>query len=62
MDLLQVTCPRCGQTSDERFYGPCTTCRNDLRANLSLSCFQLATIPFHIMNASCAMAQHIEPT
>jgi hypothetical protein len=32
MDLLQVTCPRCGRTGDERFYGPCFTCRNDLRA------------------------------
>jgi NMD protein affecting ribosome stability and mRNA decay len=31
MDLLQVTCPRCGQTSEERFYGPCTSCRTDLR-------------------------------
>ncbi len=32
MELLDVTCPRCGQARQERFYGPCTTCRTDLRA------------------------------
>jgi hypothetical protein len=31
MELLHVTCPRCGTASDERFYGPCATCRTDLR-------------------------------
>ena len=29
-----VVCPRCGQTSDERFYGPCATCRHELRATV----------------------------
>ena len=29
-----VVCPRCGATADERFYGPCTTCRADLRATV----------------------------
>lgn len=32
MDLLSVTCPRCGTEVNERFYGPCTTCREQLRA------------------------------
>ena len=32
MDLLTVTCPRCGVGVDDRFYGPCYTCRIDLRA------------------------------
>ena len=35
MDLLSltVTCPRCGgSVEDERFYGPCTSCRAELRA------------------------------
>lgn len=32
MDLLTVTCPRCGAETDERFYGPCSGCRSDLRA------------------------------
>jgi hypothetical protein len=31
-DPMSVTCPRCGATGDERFYGPCTSCRDELRA------------------------------
>ena len=31
MDLLTVTCPRCGAEADERFYGPCTSCHTELR-------------------------------
>jgi hypothetical protein len=27
-----VTCPRCGRDVDERYYGPCTACRDELRA------------------------------
>ena len=30
--VLDITCPRCGNTVQERFYGPCTHCRADLRA------------------------------
>ena len=30
-DLLAITCPRCGAATDERFYGPCTSCRTELR-------------------------------
>ena len=26
------SCPRCGATVDERFYGPCERCRLELRA------------------------------
>jgi NMD protein affecting ribosome stability and mRNA decay len=26
-----MNCPRCGQPANERFYGPCTTCREALR-------------------------------
>ena len=29
---MDILCPRCGRAADERFYGPCTTCRDDLRA------------------------------
>ncbi len=29
-----MTCPRCGLEADERFYGPCTACRQELRATL----------------------------
>ena len=31
MDTITVTCPRCGSQTDERFYGPCTSCRTELR-------------------------------
>ena len=39
MDLLDgigsmFTCPRCKQEVSERFYGPCTPCRDQLRASL----------------------------
>jgi hypothetical protein len=29
-----ITCPRCGSTADVRYYGPCDTCRDQLRAQL----------------------------
>jgi len=32
MDPLSFTCPRCGTTVEERFYGPCESCRAELRA------------------------------
>lgn len=32
MDLMTITCPRCGNALDERFYGPCAGCRTELRA------------------------------
>ncbi len=32
IDTDTFTCPRCGASVDERFYGPCQSCRTDLRA------------------------------
>ena len=29
---MNITCPRCGHAADERFYGPCEQCRQQLRA------------------------------
>jgi hypothetical protein len=29
---MQLTCPRCGRDVEERFYGPCGSCRDELRA------------------------------
>jgi hypothetical protein len=29
---VQLTCPRCDREVDERYYGPCATCRDELRA------------------------------
>lgn len=31
-DTVDVVCPRCGANVEERFYGPCTPCRSELRA------------------------------
>ena len=28
------SCPRCQNSVTERFYGPCSSCRDDLRATL----------------------------
>ena len=33
-ELLDITCPRCGAAVAARFYGPCDTCRDDLRARI----------------------------
>ncbi len=32
---LDITCPRCNTSVTERFYGPCESCRAELRATLS---------------------------
>ncbi|MFT3851827.1 MAG: hypothetical protein QM733_03675 [Ilumatobacteraceae bacterium] len=32
METQELVCPRCGATVAERFYGPCTSCRTELRA------------------------------
>ena len=29
---MEFACPRCAQTVDGRFYGPCDSCRDELRA------------------------------
>jgi hypothetical protein len=34
MELTTFACPRCQVNVTERFYGPCLTCRNYLRATL----------------------------
>jgi hypothetical protein len=31
---IEFSCPRCGGGVAERFYGPCSTCRDALRAAL----------------------------
>ena len=31
---MDITCPRCGTEVEERFYGPCTSCRDELRATV----------------------------
>ena len=31
-EVLAVRCPRCGAETSARFYGPCQSCRDGLRA------------------------------
>lgn len=33
-DSVSFACPRCGATVDERLYGPCRACRDELRATV----------------------------
>jgi hypothetical protein len=34
VNLGAFPCPRCGQVAAERFYGPCTSCRTEMRASI----------------------------
>ena len=33
-EAIAFSCPRCGDAVSERFYGPCASCRDGLRAAL----------------------------
>lgn len=33
--LLAVTCPRCGSSVEQRFYGPCAGCIDELYAKFA---------------------------
>lgn len=33
-DLLAFTCPRCSSDVEERLYGPCGSCREELRRSV----------------------------
>ncbi len=32
---IDLTCPRCNDSVTERFYGPCESCRAELRATIA---------------------------
>ena len=34
MTTLQFDCPRCARSTEEPFYGPCRSCRDQLRASI----------------------------
>ncbi len=40
---LNLTCPRCQQPVIERFYGPCDSCRAELRATMTNEASDAAT-------------------
>ncbi|MDG2027535.1 MAG: hypothetical protein P8J50_10515 [Acidimicrobiales bacterium] len=31
---MEITCPRCSTTTDAEYYGPCESCRGELRATM----------------------------
>jgi hypothetical protein len=33
--LLSFACPRCGAAVDDRYYGPCASCRTALRRDVA---------------------------
>jgi hypothetical protein len=33
--LLSFVCPRCGAAADDRYYGPCASCRTALRREVA---------------------------
>ena len=39
---MPFTCPRCRRPADERFYGPCQACRDDLRASMAATAREVA--------------------
>jgi hypothetical protein len=49
-----ITCPRCGAAADVRFYGPCDTCRDVLRATLGGEAKEVAAAAFE-------PAMHVTP-
>ena len=34
MELLQITCPRCATECEVEYYGPCESCRGQLKATV----------------------------
>ena len=31
---MSLTCPRCGKDADQEYYGPCPSCRDELRTTM----------------------------
>lgn len=43
---MPFTCPRCQQAADDRFYGPCGSCRAELRSSLGAEAKDVAREAF----------------
>ena len=37
MEDLAITCPRCAQAVEVRYYGPCPACRTELRRTMAVA-------------------------
>ena len=44
--LLDFACPRCGLSVHEEFYGPCTTCVDELRTKVRLDKVDVAVADY----------------
>ena len=45
-DDLEFTCPRCAEPTRARLYGPCRSCRAQLRAELSGEAQEVAAVEY----------------
>lgn len=46
MDPLDYVCPRCAQPVSQRFYGPCSTCRDALRDSIRMDARDLGPVAY----------------
>lgn len=46
MELLDITCPRCGVNAQVRFYGPCDACRDQLGDTMRIDAQELADVEY----------------
>ena len=44
--MLTDICPRCREQVHQRFYGPCDSCRDELRATVGLDAHEVETEAF----------------
>ena len=46
MDPLDYVCPRCARPVSERFYGPCASCRDALRATIRMEAREMQRVAY----------------
>ena len=46
MDTVDDVCPRCAQPVSQRFYGPCSACREALRASIKIEARNVAAVAY----------------
>jgi predicted amidophosphoribosyltransferase len=46
MGTVDDVCPRCAQPVSQRFYGPCSACREALRASIKIKARNVAAVAY----------------
>lgn len=46
MDPLDYVCPRCASPVSQRFYGPCTPCREAMGASIKIEARNVAAVAY----------------